>query len=120
MSSGSGPAYLTGWFNAFFPFTQSKETNFYCKPYDPSGEAYGAVEQPPRGICHDNITDESYGLAPQSLPNGWAKAPVVWNYYGKELPLEFFAGFVGAEQDPGTLELTPSIGWFIRHRRGEA
>ena len=46
-------------------------------------------------------------------------APVSWEYYGREVPLDFCAGFVGATQDPATLQIRPAVGWFITHRSVE-
>ena len=48
------------------------------------------------------------------VATGVLSAPVSWDYLGQKLPLEFRAGFVGAEQRPdGTV--APAIGWYIQH-----
>jgi len=102
VSSGSGhPDYFCGWFNALFPFDDSGDPNGYCVPYS-MDRAYLFSQK--RG-----------GGDVQRYPMGLAKAPVVWEYHGKELKLQFVAGFVGYRQDPKTLEICPNLGWCIAH-----
>ena len=48
-----------------------------------------------------------------------ASAPVKWDYYGKEIPLQFNAGFIGATQDQKTLQISPSVGWYITVDKGD-
>merc|ERR1719347_559435 len=38
----------------------------------------------------------------------WKSAPI-WD--GKQMDLEFIAGFMGYQQDPKTLEICPNLGW---------
>jgi hypothetical protein len=45
-----------------------------------------------------------------------AEAPVVWNYHGKIIDLNFKAGFVGASQDKDTGTIRPLVGWFIEKK----
>lgn len=46
------------------------------------------------------------------IPNIMSTAPVLWDYFGDELNIEFHAGFVGFTQDDdGTL--SPKLGWAV-------
>ena len=45
-----------------------------------------------------------------------ARAPVEWDYYGKNIDLFFKAGFVGATQDKETGTIRPLVGWFIEQK----
>ena len=47
------------------------------------------------------------------ISGGLASAPVNWQYYSEMIDLKFNAGFVGATQDQKTLQISPSVGWYI-------
>jgi hypothetical protein len=55
-----------------------------------------------------------YGPEPSAFPSGLSIAPFIWKYLGRELPMEFVAGFVAVSQDPATLGVHPAIGWAVR------
>lgn len=65
---------------------------------------------------------EIYRGAGVGLPNEIVKVDVKFIEQGfgeadtREIPLEVWAGFVGAEQHPETLALKPKIGWMIRKK----
>jgi hypothetical protein len=115
-TSGSGSrTWFNGWFNILFPYIL-EQPNRYCIPYSPTNEyvqegrdggRYGMGAPP--GVQGPDVAD---------FPPGIAKAPVVWDYYGKEIKLQFKAGFVGAMQDPESCTVTPCVGWYIAHEGG--
>lgn len=65
---------------------------------------------------------EIYRGAGGGLPNELVKVDVKFIDPGltpgdtRKIPLEVWAGFVGAKQDPETLALKPKIGWMIRRK----
>eukprot|EP00484_Ammonia_sp_Unknown_P010376 CAMPEP_0197074826 /NCGR_PEP_ID=MMETSP1384-20130603/211301_1 /TAXON_ID=29189 /ORGANISM="Ammonia sp." /LENGTH=447 /DNA_ID=CAMNT_0042513667 /DNA_START=62 /DNA_END=1405 /DNA_ORIENTATION=+ len=129
--------FLSGWINVFFPFVGSKEDyeNEWCfKPYEGdnhSDQQYKgkqiestelAKEYGRRGSAAKKDTDDVWsklGPSPGDFTESMCNAPVKWDYLGKIIPLKFNAGIVGYEQNEKTLQLTPTIGWFIDEDRGE-
>jgi len=113
-TSGSGArTWFNGWVNVLFPYID-RRPNSYCVPY--SAEA-GYVKE---GLVYDKRYGRggSRGVGGpdcEDFPSGMSAAPVSWEYFGEKLPLEFNAGFVGATQDPTTMQIRPAVGWFITH-----
>ena len=117
-SGSGGCTWLNGWYNVFFPQLKSGGRNPFCSAYTPEA-----------GYANEDASKENYygghfggtpepdgvrGPGLKSIPTGVLSAPVSWDYLGQTLPLEFRAGFVGAEQRPdGTV--APAIGWYIQH-----
>lgn len=64
----------------------------------------------PHGVQGPDVAD---------FPPGIATAPVVWDYHGKEVKLQFKAGFVGAAQDAESGTVSPCVGWYIAHEAGK-
>ena len=89
--SGSSKS-ISGWINLFYPYLGDKG-NRWLKPW--------------RELA------QSEGPDPGDFPRVIASTPVVWNYYGDIIKLEFHAGMLGAVQDTDTLALRPRIGWGI-------
>merc|ERR1711964_257019 len=105
-TSGSGArTWFNGWMNILFPYIDG-HPNHYMEPY--STEA-GYVKE---GLVYD----QRYGMCEpagvagpdcEDFPNGLSEAPVLWEYFGSEMPLKFKAGFLGASQDPKSLTISP-------------
>ena len=119
-TEGSGGyTWLNGWYNVFFPQLKSGERNPFCSAYSP--EAGYAKEDASKENFYAGhfgggtpAPDGVKGPSREDIPTGVLNAPVSWEYLGQQLPLEFRAGFVGAEQRPdGTI--APAIGWYIQH-----
>merc|ERR1712093_731072 len=114
-TTGSGArTWFNGWINILFPYVDRKP-NRYCVPYDPSNgyvlegleeKWYGMGECRDGGVCGPDCDD---------FGSGMSSAPVTWDYLGKEIKLDFNAGFVGAVQDGKTLQIRPQISWFITY-----
>lgn len=84
-------------------------TNFF--PYDSDGKRIS-------GTISTMIN------SPQKLPKEISKTDVELVMIGIDgsqevIPLEIWAGFVGAAQNPETLALRPQTGWLIRKKEGE-
>ena len=106
-----GCTWFNGWFNIFFPYIK-RSPNRFCEPY--SRERTYVLPVGNDVAAHTERVSPGPGC--KSFGSGMSQAPVTWGYLGKEIPLEFNAGFTGAVQDPETLEITPQIGWFITHK----
>merc|ERR1712217_473305 len=87
-------------------------------PYSPNN---GYVKEGRNEMIYKDffVPDGVQGPDCADFPIGLASVPVVWNYCGKEINLEFHAGFVGATQEQSTGVIKPFVGWFIDHD-GEA
>jgi len=111
-TSGSGAyTFFNGWINIFFPYI-NRRLNGFCVPH--SAEA-GYVKEglvwnqryamcAPKGVAGPDCED---------FGSGMSSAPVTWEYLDCEYKLDFNAGFIGAVQDPVTLQIRPQVGWFI-------
>ena len=66
-----------------------------------------------RPIVLNSTQDEN------DIGGGLASAQIKWRYYGKNIPLQFNAGFIGATQDQKTLQISPSVGWYITVNKGD-
>lgn len=110
-----GYSWYTGWFNVFFPFLGNGQKNKFCSPYDKStvyeteGRMFGG---PPGkgGVRGPDVGD---------FPTGQAAAPVEWEYYGKQIPVELKAGFFGVVQNPKTRALRPFLNWAMVEKTPE-
>merc|ERR1712146_574446 len=119
-TTGSGArTWFNGWINIFFSYID-RRPNRYCEPY--SSEAgyvmEGLVYDKFYGMPHHTPHDVG-GPDCEDFPSGMSAAPVSWEYLNETLPLNFNAGFVGATQDPVTLQIRPAIGWYITRAEPE-
>jgi hypothetical protein len=100
--SGSGGDRATGWINVLFPYLRRQ----------------GSGELEPNPSVRS--WRDGYGPEPSAFPSGLSIAPFIWKYVGRELPMEFVAGFVAVSQDPETLGVRPAIGWAVRDKGDSA
>ena len=97
-ASGVGET-ITGWINALFPYTIDLSTQ----------------QLAPNKNVADWAHDKSFNATPLStIPNGLSVAPFTWSYLGKDLPMEFVAGFLAASYDGASRSVRPAIGWAVR------
>eukprot|EP01052_Picozoa_sp_SAG31_P017614 SAG31_NODE_1213_length_9359_cov_4.298164_9_plen_265_part_00 len=129
-TSGSGArTWFNGWFNILFPYIDRgpwdraciyrPSPNPYCVPYSPDAGYVleGLVYNKRYGRGFRVLMGEEFGGPDcEDFGSGMSCAPVEWDYLGQSVPLDFNAGFVGATQDPHTLQIRPAVGWFITHR----
>lgn len=110
---GSGSrTWFNGWINVFFPYIKDRP-NRYATPYSADN---GYVKEGRDGGQYGmRAPPDVQGPDCEDFPNGLAAAPVLWDYFGQEIPLKFKAGFIGAEQDDVTGIVKPLVGWFITH-----
>ena len=47
------------------------------------------------------------------FPRGIVSTPFKWEYFGKEIPMHFYAGFMAVSQDPNSLSVRPVVGWAV-------
>ena len=99
-TGGSGGPYISGWIINLFPYMDTKR-NHWLKYTWQDWKSRMAESQ----FGHGATTD--------SLPPGVTTTPFVWEYLGQDFEMHFYAGFIGASQDPVTLSIHPEIGWAI-------
>lgn len=51
-------------------------------------------------------------ISPDMIPTHISKVPFIWEYYGKEMPMTFFAGILGVERVEATI-LRPRLGFGV-------
>jgi hypothetical protein len=96
-SGGSGGPFISGKINVFFPYLKNHRSGVFDLP-------------------NQAIYERHSYAAPADFPMGLSKAPFLWVYHEKEFPMEFLGGFIGAAQDPATLEVRPALGWGVTDR----
>ncbi len=111
---GSGAmTWLTGWINILFPYiSEGKSLNCYAfDPYSSSRAYVRAVDND-----YSESARASRGTDIKQFSRGLSKVPVEWNYLGRKMNLEFNSGFVTANQDPDTKEISAELMWFITEK----
>jgi hypothetical protein len=111
-TNGSGRrTWFNGWINIFFPII-NRRWNPYCVPY--SNRMGYAAEPLEWNIRYKRSHDPTVaGPDTQDFPLGVSSAPVIWEYFGSVIRLEFKSGFIGASQDADTLTISPCVRWAV-------
>ena len=101
ISGGSGGPYITGWILNFFPYLEQSGRVFLNRFMDDwRKQIEGKV------FCFRGATADLFS-------SGLSSAPFVWAYHDTKFKMRFVSGFIGVQQDPDTLALSPQIGWAI-------
>ena len=96
----SGGPYISGWIVSLFPYMDTQK-NHWLK--------YSWQDWKSR------MTERQFGFGATSdlFPPGVTTTPFIWHYFGQNFKMYFYAGFIGASQDPVTLHIHPEIGWAV-------
>lgn len=94
LGGGSGGPFIDGHVNMFFPYVKKYESDTFIK-----NKSKG------RYFSYNKTSD---------FPSGLASVPFLWFYFGKTLPMNFVAGFIGTERTNESIK--PNIGWGVLHR----
>ena len=90
----SGGPFVQGWVITFFPYLGSTE--------------------PIRNTGLGSWRDDQYrGIRTSRFHHGVRAIPFTWQYHGVDLPMHFFAGFMGSSQHQTSLAIRPEIGWAV-------
>jgi hypothetical protein len=100
LDGGSGGPFVNGAINVFFPYVRKWRTGQISAPNE-------------RAINWSNMKGRGGGPRPDSFPSGVARVPFKWKYFTTEFPMDFIAGFMGANQNPDTGLMRPAIGWAV-------
>ena len=73
---GSGIDWITGWINILYPYELVKN-NVYQQ----------------RELHDMNDLSNKTGVYPHNIPNGLNKTPLIWKYYGRDIPMKIYSGF---------------------------
>ena len=105
-SNSSGGPYINGWIITLFPYcsrpglrpgSESTFRNPYLEDWDDESKN----------------TMSFYGMTTDMFPRGIVSTPFKWVYFGKEIPMHFYAGFMAVSQDPNSLSVRPVVGWAV-------
>ena len=100
---GSGGPFIRGWIITFFPYLIRNNGVAYRNPHLTTWsqkEIFGGVQT-------------------SDLAIGVSKVPFIWEYYDKEIPMHFYAGFMGIAQHQTSLAIQPLIGWAVADDKPE-
>lgn len=90
---------VSGWIKYLFPYILSED-----------GESEDCETE-----LSLNSFDDKY-VPVTAFPNSLNRVPFVWNYFGKEFQMNFYAGIVGIGLMNNGKSLTPSIGWAVAYQ----
>lgn len=54
------------------------------------------------------------------IPDQINKVPFIWNYYGTEIKMSIYGGFLGAHYDTKTKVASPSHFWCVAYDKEDA
>lgn len=104
--SGSVPT-VDGWITHFFPYVNGKKRT----DFDSLETIFDRAVNPPQIQMFGN----GPGMKQVNIPNGIAKTPFDWNYFGNTIKMEFHSGFVGAKFDEDGF-ITPVQFWAVAEK----
>lgn len=107
--SGHHPT-IDGWVTHFFPFINGQPRG---KPFKPLEEMLKPKPQPDEDNYRFYRRDADGPIPQTAVPAGITKTPFIWEYLGKEIPMTFYGGFVGAKMDDNDEYISPVIGWAV-------
>ena len=87
-NGGSGGPYISGWM-----------ANFLCYKYIPASSALGRTHQVPQLRDDAAFARRSYGITSSCIPAHISQVDFIWEYYDREIPMQFAAGILGVEKD---------------------
>ena len=107
-SNSSGGPYINGWIITLFP---------YCSIPSLRPDSESTFRNP----YLEDWNDESkkrwfHGMTTDMFPRGIVSTPFKWAYFGKEIPMHFYAGFMVVSQDPNSFSLRPMVGWAVTNK----
>ena len=99
-TGGSGGPFISGWIVTLFPYMDTQRNHWLKYSWH---------------NWKSRMTESQFGhgATTDSFPPGVTTTPFVWEYLREEFKMHFYAGFIGASQDPVTLSIHPEIGWAI-------
>jgi len=83
---GSGGPFVTGWILTFFPYLTEGKVNQFKQ------------------------------ITTNSIPKQISEVPFIWNYFGNNIDMTFYGGFLGAEFDKETSTLNPAYFWSVNEK----
>lgn len=114
--SGSGPSELTGWIHTLFPYIKDNDDKLIPNPYMAQWREGWEISRTRGYLSLQEILNGALKGPPiQSLPGGFAKAPVklIDGLRGTEHEGQFIGGMFGVVQDEGSLTVRPEFGWAV-------
>ena len=93
---GCGNPKFNGWFSKFYPYLMgySDKMEFVKR------------------------TDWEHDVDFETLPNAVTSVDIEWNYFGQEIPLKLYTGFIGVQVDTASKMLKAAMGYALRSQCG--
>jgi len=96
------------------PTVDGWSTNFFLYVNDNMREDFRTLDQLYKE-AEDNTKSRrrwhNPGYPQKAVPVGLSKTPFIWEYLGREIPMYFYGGFVGAKFEDGYV--SPVLGWAV-------
>jgi len=102
--SGSHPT-VDGWSTNFFLYVNDKKRD--RDNFRDLNKLYEAIQEQKK----KRWSFHNPGVPQKAVPVGVSKTPFIWEYYGKEYPMHFYGGFMGAKFEDGYV--SPVLGWAV-------
>lgn len=109
-NSGSGPAVMTGWANALFPYFKDRYENLYPNPYLKEWERRLEVDDKQHWR---ERRDNPQGVGFKAIPTCFTSVPLKVFWGTQETDMRLVGGLMGVTQNDETLEVEPECGWAV-------
>lgn len=86
-SMGSGNAFVSGWITTFLPYIKKGVNDFSDAKLDTS-----------------------------QIPTQYSEVPFIWDYYGQEIAMSFYGGFLGAQFNEEDFSVQPAYFWSVNYK----
>ena len=105
--AGSGPTYLNGWIQDFFPYIRTRR--------NPHLGSWRAEFEKVPGSDDEDLKRyyQTGGLNYNAVPIGLNTAPFQWKYYNQSFKMHLVGAISAIVQDPESLQVEAVTGWGI-------
>lgn len=109
-NSGSGPAVMTGWANALFPYLKDANDNLYRNPYLKDWQQRLEIDDKQHWR---ERWDDPQGVGLNAIPACFTSVPLKMFWGTQETDMRLVGGLMGVTQDDQTSAVEPECGWAV-------
>ena len=115
-----GVELINGWILTLFPYLEGRGSQMKRNEYMSTWQkvSYEAKPTESKGDYGFSGGPDSTSVTTSSFHPGVVSVPFEWIVLsqGKQYPMQFYAGFMAATQDPDTMAIHPELGWAVADR----
>ncbi|MFK7749522.1 MAG: DUF4419 domain-containing protein [Kordia sp.] len=126
----SGGPFVTGWMTQFFPYLETNSYKYDGKISFENGVTEADILKEISVLDEGNEIkvgvvliknpclkkETTFKATLKDFPSSFSSVPVVWDYLGNDVQLEFLSGFIGVQENPENHALTATINWILNRK----